>query len=253
MLADGGELSDSIEQLKAAGLPRHVAIILDGNGRWAQQRNLSRAEGHAAGARAVERLIRFAGEELELEYLTLFAFSAENWNRPSKEVDALMELLKQFALERLPDLRAAGIRLRIAGDLSRLPEETREAVEHVVAETQGGCKLNLTVALNYGSQQEIVRACREIVRAVASGELAESEIDRETFEANLYTAGIPDPDLIIRTSGERRLSNFLLWQAAYAEFAFPETFWPDFTPEEFMKILREYQIRDRRFGQVEGA
>jgi len=245
-------LSDSIEQLKAAGLPRHVAIILDGNGRWAQQRCLSRAEGHIAGAKAVERLIRFAGRELGLEYLTLFAFSAENWNRSKQEVDALMALLRQFALEKLPELQEAGIRVRIVGDLSCLPKDTREAVERVITETQDGNRLNLTIALNYGSQQEIVRACREIVRAVNSGELAESKIDRTTFAANLYTAGIPDPDLIIRTSGEQRLSNFLLWQAAYAEFAFPETLWPDFTPKEFMKILREYQTRDRRFGAVEG-
>ncbi|MFC2082691.1 isoprenyl transferase [Candidatus Bipolaricaulota bacterium] len=246
-------MSGSIEQLKDAGLPRHVAIILDGNGRWAQQRNLSRAEGHAAGARAVERLIRFAVGELGLEYLTLFAFSAENWNRPKQEVDALMALLKQFSLEKLADLQEAGIHLRIVGDLTRLPTDTREAVERVICETQACKKLNLTVALNYGSQQEIVFACQQIVRAVTSGKLDESEIDRTTFETNLYTAGIPDPDLIIRTSGERRLSNFLLWQAAYAEFAFPETLWPDFTPEEFLKILKEYQVRDRRFGRVEGA
>ena len=245
-------MSDSIEQLKAAGLPRHVAIILDGNGRWALQRGLSRAEGHVAGAKAVERLIQFAGRELGLEYLTLFAFSAENWNRSKQEVGALMALLRQFALEKLPELKEAGIRVRVVGDLSCLPKDTREAVEHVIAETQNGNRLNLTIALNYGSQQEIVRACRKIVRAVISGELDKGEIDRATFAANLYMTGIPDPDLIIRTSGEQRLSNFLLWQAAYSEFSFPETLWPDFTPEEFMKILKEYQTRDRRFGAVEG-
>jgi len=246
-------LSDSIEQLKAAGLPRHVAIILDGNGRWAQQRDLSRAEGHVAGAKAVESLIRFAVRELKLEYLTLFAFSAENWNRPRQEVDSLMILLKQFALDKLPELLEAEIRFRVAGDLSRLPKDTREAVEYVVRETRDGQGLALTVALNYGAQQEIVRACQQIAHAVTSGELAESEIDRAAFAANLYTAGIPDPDLIIRTSGEQRLSNFLLWQAAYAEFSFPETLWPDFTPEEFVKILKEYQTRDRKFGAVEGG
>ena len=251
-MVDGGDLSDSIEQLKAAGLPKHVAIILDGNGRWARQRNLSRAEGHLAGAKAVERLIRFAAEDLELEYLTLFAFSAENWSRPQQEVDALMELLKQFALDKLPSLQDAGIRLRVAGDISRFPEDTREAVEHVIAETGSGNGLNLTIALNYGSQQEILRACQKIVCSVMSGELAESDIDQDSFKANLYTAGIPDPDLIIRTSGEQRLSNFLLWQAAYAELAFPEILWPDFTSEEFMKILREFQTRERRFGTVEG-
>jgi len=152
----------------------------------------------------------------------------------------------------LPSLQDAGIRLRVAGDISRLPEDTRAAVEHVIAETGSGTGLNLTIALNYGSQQEILRACQQIVCSVMSGELAESDIDQDSFEANLYTAGIPDPDLIIRTSGEQRLSNFLLWQAAYAELAFPEILWPDFTSEEFMKILREFQTRDRRFGTVEG-
>ena len=246
-------MNDSIEQLKVAGLPKHVAIILDGNGRWAQQRMLSRAEGHVAGAKAVERLVRFAARDLQLEYLTLFAFSAENWNRPEPEVDALMSLLKQFALEKLAELQEAGIRLRLVGDIGRLPGETREAVEHVVTQTQDGNGLNLTIALNYGSQQEILRACRQVVRAVMLGELAEDDVDQQVVVANLYTAGIPDPDLIIRTSGEMRLSNFLLWQAAYAELAFPETLWPDFTPAEFTRILLEFQARDRRFGGVEGG
>ena len=244
-------MSDSIDQLKAAGLPTHVAIILDGNGRWAQQRNLPRAEGHVAGAKAVDRLIRFSARELQLQYLTLFAFSAENWQRPQEEVDALMALLKQFSLEKLPDLKRAGIRLRVAGDLSRLPQDTRDAVEYVMDETKNGGGLNLTIALNYGARQEILRACQRIVRAVAEGELSEAEITEASFEAELYTADIPDPDLIIRTSGEQRLSNFMLWQAGYAELAFPETLWPDFAPEEFTKILEEFQKRERRFGAIE--
>ena len=245
-------MNDSIEQLKAAGLPKHVAIILDGNGRWAQQRNLSRAEGHVAGAKAVDRLIRFSARELHLQYLTLFAFSAENWRRPQQEVDALMTLLRQFSLEKLPDLKSAGIRLRVAGELSRVPQDTREAVEYVMDETKRGEGLNLTIALNYGARQEILRACQRIVRAVTAGELSENDITEESFEAELYTADIPDPDLIIRTSGEQRLSNFLLWQAGYAELAFPETLWPDFTSEEFITILKEFQMRDRRFGVIEG-
>jgi len=249
----GGEIvNDSIEQLKAAGLPTHVAIILDGNGRWAQQRNLPRVEGHIAGAKAVDRLIRFSAEELQLEYLTLFAFSAENWRRPKPEVDALMALLKQLSLEKLPDLQRAGIRLRIAGEISQLPQDTREAVEYVMAETEDGAGLGLTIALNYGARQEILRACQRVIHAVTSGALSEEDVSQESFEANLYTADIPDPDLIIRTSGEQRLSNFLLWQAGYAELAFPKTLWPDFTPEEFMKILGEFQKRDRRFGAVGG-
>jgi len=245
-------LRDFIEQLKIVGLPTHVAIILDGNGRWAQQRGLSRAEGHVAGAQAVERLIQFTVRELGLQYLTLFAFSAENWNRPQPEVDALMSLLQRFALEKLSELKDAGVRVRIAGDVSRLPEGTREAVKRVIAETASGERLHLTIALNYGSQQEILHACREIARATLSGEMTADDIDPDTFSSKLYTVGIPDPDLIIRTSGEQRLSNFLLWQAAYAEFAFPETLWPDFTPEVFLNILDEYQKRDRRFGRVEG-
>jgi undecaprenyl diphosphate synthase len=246
-------VSDSIEQLRAGGLPRHVAIILDGNGRWAQRRGLSRIEGHAAGAQAVERLIRFVAEKLELEYLTLFAFSAENWNRPQVEVDALMVLLQQFALEKMVEMCDAGIRLHVAGDLSGLPDATRSAVEQVAAETRDGDGLHLTIALNYGSQQEIVRACRLLVQAVQSGAISEDEIDRSLLAARLYTAEIPDPDLVIRTSGEMRLSNFLLWQSAYAELAFTQTLWPDFTPEELVKILKEYQSRDRRFGAVEGT
>jgi undecaprenyl diphosphate synthase len=251
-MAHGGNVNDAIEQLKKAGLPTHVAIILDGNGRWAQQRSLSRAEGHLAGAKAVERIIRFTAKDLQLKFLTLFAFSAENWRRPQQEVDALMSLIKQFALEKLADLKSAGIRLRVAGDIERLPQETREAVEHVIEKTRDGGGLTLTIALNYGAQQEILRACQRIVRAVTSGELAEDGVTEQAFVANLYTAGIPDPDLIIRTSGERRLSNFLLWQSAYAELAFPETLWPDFTPDEFMKILREFGMRERRFGTIKG-
>lgn len=245
-------MNASIEQLKAEGLPAHVAIILDGNGRWAQQRNLPRAEGHIAGAKAVDRLIRFSAEELQLSFLTLFAFSAENWRRPKPEVDALMALLKQLCLEKLPDLQRAGIRLRVAGEISHLPQETREAVEYVMAETKDGSGLGLTIALNYGARQEILRACQRMIRAVTSGTLSEDDVSPASFEAHLYTSDIPDPDLIIRTSGEQRLSNFLLWQAAYAELAFPETLWPDFTPEEFMKILGEFQNRDRRFGTVGG-
>jgi undecaprenyl diphosphate synthase len=244
---------DRIEDVKAGGLPTHVAIIMDGNGRWAKQRRLSRAEGHIEGAKAVERLIRFAAQDLELEYLTLFAFSAENWDRPKAEVDALMALLRQFALDRMEEFRDAGIRLRILGDLDAISAETRDAVRHVVDATQYGTGLNLTIALNYGSQQELIRACRRIAHAVCDGALASEAIDRTVVAANLYAPELPDPDLIIRTSGEQRLSNFLLWQSAYAELAFPETLWPDFSPDELLDILEDYQSRDRRFGKVEGG
>ena len=252
-MAHRESLNDLIEKARASRLPTHVAIILDGNGRWARKRNLPREEGHVAGAQAVECLIQFIAKEVPLEYLTLFAFSAENWSRPAQEVNALMALLRQFALEKLLSMKDEGIRLRVLGDISRLPQATRDAVKTALDETKAGQGLNLTIALNYGGQQEILRACQRIARAIASGELSEDAVSRSVFEANLYTAGIPDPDLIIRTSGEERLSNFFLWQAAYAEFAFSETLWPDFTPEEFLRILIAYQARDRRFGgAVEG-
>jgi len=244
---------ERIEDVKAAGLPTHVAIIMDGNGRWAKRRGLSRGEGHLEGAKTVERLIRFAASDLGLEYLTLYAFSAENWDRPKAEVDALMALLRQFALDRLEEFRDAGIRLRVIGDLEMIPTETREAVEQVIEATQHGTGLNLTIALNYGAQQELVRACRRIARAVRDGELTEEAIDGRIVAANLYAPELPDPDLIIRTSGEQRLSNFLLWQSAYSELAFPKTLWPDFSPDEFLNILEEYPSRDRRFGKVEGS
>ena len=246
-------MRERIEDVKAAGLPTHVAIIMDGNGRWAKRRGLSRGEGHLEGAKTVERLIRFAASDLELEYLTLYAFSAENWDRPKAEVDALMALLRQFALDRLEEFRDAGIRLRVIGDLEMIPTETREAVEQVIEATQHGTGLNLTIALNYGAQQELVRACRRIARAVRDGELTEEAIDGHIVAANLYAPELPDPDLIIRTSGEQRLSNFLLWQSAYSELAFPKTLWPDFSPDEFLNILEEYPSRDRRFGKVEGS
>ena len=246
-------MRERIEDVKAAGLPTHVAIIMDGNGRWAKRRGLSRGEGHLEGAKTVERLIRFAASDLGLEYLTLYAFSAENWDRPKAEVDALMALLRQFALDRLEEFRDAGIRLRVIGDLEMIPTETREAVEQVIEATQHGTGLNLTIALNYGAQQELVRACRRIARAVRDGELTEEAIDGRIVAANLYAPELPDPDLIIRTSGEQRLSNFLLWQSAYSELAFPKTLWPDFSPDEFLNILEEYPSRDRRFGKVEGS
>ncbi len=246
-------MRDRIANVRAAGLPRHVAIIMDGNGRWAKQRGLSRGAGHLEGARAVERLIHFAAEDLELEYLTLFAFSAENWDRPKAEVDALMALLRQFALDRMDEFCDANIRLRIIGDLDEVPAETRDAVEQAIEATRNGTGLNLTIALNYGARQEMVRACRRIIRAVCDGTLTEETVDRGVVAAHLYAPELPEPDLIIRTSGEHRLSNFLLWQSAYAELAFPETLWPDFSPKEFLEILREYQSRDRRFGKVEGS
>jgi len=247
-MSETEKLADRIQRLAQDRMPEHVAIIMDGNGRWATQRALSRSDGHIAGAKTVDRIIRFARQELRLSCLTLFAFSTENWDRDPEEVDALMRLLQQQMVEKLPELLNAGIRLRVAGDLSRLPDNVREAVEAALAATQTGKALQLTIALNYGGRDEIVRACRTLASRAQRGELSPSAIDEAALSMSLDTSEVPDPDLIIRTSGESRLSNFLLWQAAYAELSFTRTLWPDFTPEEFVGILEEYQSRNRRFG-----
>jgi len=241
-------LKTLVEKVVEAGVPRHVALIMDGNGRWAAARDLPRSAGHHAGAEAAERLIRFVGPKLGIEYLTLFAFSAENWSRPPEEVEDLMGLLQQFIEEKVDTFVDAGIRLRVIGEIGELPPNLAQTVRAAVRRTEDGAKLQLTIALNYGSRQEMVRACREIGRAVALGAQAPDTIDERLVGSCLYTTEIPDPDLIIRTSGETRLSNFLLWQAAYAELHFSDTYWPAFTPAEFVEILASFQARERRFG-----
>jgi len=241
-------VSTLIERVKDAGLPRHVAVIMDGNGRWARVRGLPRTAGHQAGAQAAERLIRFVGRHLGLEHLTLFAFSTENWCRPTAEVDFLMDLLDHFISEKLEEFVAEGVRLVVCGETEVLPERLQETVAYAIAQTAANDRLVLNVALNYGSRQEVVRACREIACAAVAGRLSPEELGEAAFSRFLYTDGIPDPDLIIRTSGEMRLSNFLLWQGAYAELFFSDTLWPDFTPAEFLEILSRFQKRERRFG-----
>lgn len=239
-----------IEEVKTRGLPHHVAIIMDGNGRWAKQRGLERTAGHQAGAQAAERLIRFAGRQLGLKYLTLFAFSVENWNRPPAEVDFLMDLLERFIAEKLQEFISEGVRLCVSGDVKGLPVRVRETIARAIGETAKNDRLNLNIALNYGSRQEILDACQMIARAVQLGEFDLKMLDPEVFSKFLYTKDIPDPDLIIRTSGEMRLSNFLLWQAAYSELYFTDTLWPDFAPEELLNAIAAYQERNRRFGAV---
>lgn len=241
-------MSTLIERVKDAGLPRHVALIMDGNGRWAEAHDLPRTAGHQAGARAAERLIRFAGRQLGLEHLTLFAFSTENWNRSTVEVDFLMYLLDQFIAEKLKEFVAEGVRLVVSGEPEDLPERLQKTVAYAIEQTADNNRLILNVALNYGSRQEVVRACREIVRAAVAGRLRLEDLDEAAFTRFLYTDGIPDPDLIIRTSGEMRLSNFLLWQGAYAELFFSDTLWPDFTPAELLEAISSFQKRERRFG-----
>ncbi len=239
-----------IEEVKTRGLPHHVAIIMDGNGRWAKQRGLERTAGHQAGAQAAERLIRFAGRQLGLKYLTLFAFSVENWNRPPAEVDFLMDLLERFIAEKLQEFIGEGVRLCVSGDVKGLPVRVRETIARAIGETAKNDRLNLNIALNYGSRQEILDACQMIARAVQLGEFDLKMLDPEVFSKFLYTKDIPDPELVIRTSGEMRLSNFLLWQAAYSELYFTDTLWPDFAPEELLDAIAVYQERDRRFGAV---
>ena len=235
------------------GLPRHVALVMDGNGRWATRRGLDRSIGHHAGVEAVERLVRFVGKHLPLECLTLFAFSSENWNRPQAEVDQLMTLLEQFLYDKLDEFADAGIRLRILGDVAGLPPSVQRACERAVERTKNGTNLRLAVALNYGSRGEVVRACRAIVDDVVHGRLTGDAIDEYVVRRNLYTAGMPDPDLVVRTSGEYRLSNFLLWQSAYAELYFCDVLWPDFRPHHLIEAVEEFQKRERRFGAAQGA
>ena len=244
-------MSTLIERVKEREVPRHIALIMDGNGRWAKSRDLPRTAGHQAGTQAAERLIRFAGQQLGLPYLTLFAFSTENWNRPAAEVDFIMDLLDRFISEKLSEFEQEGVRVVVSGDIERLPESLQQAITNAIHTTAKNDRLVLNIALNYGAREEIVRACRDIASTVIKEGIDPATIDKDTVARALYTHEIPDPDLIIRTSGEMRLSNFLLWQAAYAELYFTDTLWPDFTPNELLQAITAYQERERRFGIVE--
>lgn len=248
---DGRRMATLLGRVQAGALPTHVAIIMDGNGRWAAARGLSRAVGHQAGACAAERLIRFVAERVSIPFLTLFAFSSENWGRPKAEVDDLMDLLAGFIEDRLPEFRDGGIRLRVVGETGRFPGPLQALVRRATEETRNGERLTLTVALSYGSRIELAVAARRAAQDVCEGRLALSDLDEGALAARLETVGLPDPDLIVRTSGEMRLSNFLLWQAAYAELYFTDTLWPDFRPAEFLSAIADYQKRDRRFGRTE--
>lgn len=230
-------------------IPQHVAIIMDGNGRWAELRGKERYEGHAAGVEPVRASLRAAARR-GVKYLTLYAFSTENWGRPEREVDALMELFCQSVVRETPELVRQGVRVRMIGDRERFSQQVRQYLDRVEQETAGGETLTLILALNYSSRSEIARAVRRIAGRVACKELLPDQIGEETVSGALDTAAYPDPDLIIRTSGECRLSNFLLWQASYAELYFPEVLWPDFTEAEFDRALEEYGRRERRFGLV---
>ena len=229
--------------------PRHVAIIMDGNGRWAHRRFLPRLEGHRQGAKSVRRAVEFCRRH-GIEFLTLYAFSTENWQRPSAEVSGLMKLLGQFLESELDELHANDIRFRTIGDLSRLPARLRTRIEAGQEKTRDNQSLVLSIALSYGGRQEILAAAQTIAHAVKMGELDESSITEEAFSRNLYTQGLPDPDLLIRTGGEMRISNFLLWQCAYAELYFTDVLWPDFDDQAFMDAVTAFTGRQRRFGMI---
>ncbi len=248
---DGLALDESklLELVRAERLPVHVAVIMDGNGRWATQRGLPRVAGHSEGVKATRGIVR-AAHGLGIRYLTLYAFSSENWSRPGEEVAALMSLLEHSVDQELPELMARNISLRVIGRPSGVPGPVRRAIDRVAHATARNTNMVLVVAFNYGGRDEIVDACRGLAREVQAGQLSPEAIDETHIARALYTADLPDPDLLIRTSGELRVSNFLLWQIAYTELWITPILWPDFGPRDLYRAIAEYQRRERRFGGV---
>lgn len=247
MSSKPGEQKPSTEDDKP--LPAHVAIIMDGNGRWARKRLLNRVKGHERGTETVRTIVK-ASREIGIRYLTLYAFSTENWQRPKTEVTALMTLLKNFLKSERQEMLDQNIRLNTIGDTAKLPTGVREILQQTMAATAGNTGLTLTLALSYGGRTELVNMVQEIATAVSQGEADPNAISEQMIAGALDTRGIPDPDIMIRTSGEMRISNFLLWQLAYTELFFTDTLWPDFTRDEFEQIMQAYQKRDRRYGKV---
>ncbi len=248
-MADNSEIvqrrtGDDTSQCK---VPRHVAIIMDGNGRWAGERGMSRAAGHRSGVEAVRRTVR-AAVELGIPYLTIYSFSSENWSRPAEEIDDLMGLMKRYIRRDLAELHKQNIRILRIGDRQNVDSELLSLIDEAVELTSANTALTLVIAFNYGSRQELARATQRLAREAVSGRLDPNEITPEHIERALDTSGIPDPDLLIRTSGELRLSNFLLWQTAYTELVFMDVYWPDFGKEQLELAIENYQRRDRRFG-----
>ena len=237
------------EKLNFDNLPKHVAIIMDGNGRWAKSQNKERTFGHKNAIKAVREAIS-ACNEVSIPYLTLYTFSTENWNRPTEEVDTLMNLLSSTLLQEAEEIFSKGIRIRAIGDLKALPEDVRNQLYNIMELTKNNTKGNHTLALSYGSQKEILNAVKELCKKVKNGDINENDIDEKLFEQHLYTKEIPPVDLLIRTSGEVRVSNFLLWQIAYAEMQFINVLWPDFTKETFFQCILDYQTKERRFGKI---
>ena len=241
--------SDLRARILSRPLPRHVAVIMDGNGRWATQRGLPRVAGHTEGVKAVRTIVRAAGE-LGIEFLTLYAFSSENWNRPTHEVATLMRLLERSIVRELPELMKRNVRFRAIGRPDGVPPAVRRGIDRLEAATARNTGLTFLMAFNYGGRDELIDACRALAREVRAGTLRPEEIDEARLGGALYTEGLPDPDLLIRTSGEMRVSNFLLWQIAYTELWMTPTLWPDFGPRELWLAVADFQQRSRRFGRV---
>ncbi|MGJ8657383.1 MAG: isoprenyl transferase [Akkermansiaceae bacterium] len=243
---DKTALGDDLAKLK---IPEHVAIIMDGNGRWAKKRGLPRVAGHRAGADSVRKIVESC-DALGVRFLTLYAFSSENWARPEQEVKALMGLLEKFLKDKTPEMMEDNVKLTAIGRLDRLPAHVRDELDRAIATTSSNTGVTMNLALSYGGREEIVDAAKQLVRKAAEGEITADDVDNSLFCAHMYTAGMPDPDLLIRTSGEVRLSNFLLWQLSYAEIVITDKLWPDFRHDAFVDALREYTKRDRRFGKL---
>lgn len=237
------------EKIDSEKLPQHVAVIMDGNGRWAKSRDQERTFGHKNAIKAVREVIN-ACNEVDIPYLTLYTFSTENWNRPTEEVNTLMDLLSSTLLQEAEEIFSKGLRIHAIGDLERLPDTVREQLLNIIELTNNNNKGNLILALSYGSQREILNAVKEISKKVKDGVVDINDIDEKLFENHLYTKDFPPVDLLIRTSGEVRISNFLLWQIAYAELQFLDTLWPDFTKEDFFQCIVNYQSKERRFGKT---
>lgn len=235
------------ENVNSSRLPNHIAVIMDGNGRWAKERGLPRSAGHKKGVEAINEIVK-ACKANHIPYLTLYAFSAENWNRSLEEVDYLMGLLRYYLGHELKKLHQEGVRLRVIGDRSKLAKDINDKIQEAEVMTEGNTGIYLIVALSYGARQEIIHATREIVKRVEKGELKSDALDESVIEEHLYTFGIPEPDLLIRTGAEKRLSNFLLWQMAYTELLFLDILWPDFTEADLIHAINEFKTRERRYG-----
>ena len=245
-------LSEQIANVKRKEIPKHVAIIMDGNGRWAKKRNLPRVAGHHEGMKTVRKITRIAND-IGINVLTLYAFSTENWKRPKLEIDFLMKLPGEFLSTYLPELIEQNVKVEMIGDFDLLPDHTKQAIRQAIEATAKNDGMTLNFAMNYGSRLEMIHCMKEIAELVASGKIEPDDIDEALVESHLMTAHLPEPDLLIRTSGEVRLSNFMLWQLAYAEFSFTDVLWPDFDEQCMLNEVKGFQSRSRRFGNVEGA